>query len=94
MRRKIVYSRHADADLARLEAFIAAESRGNAARAITRIIRGLQNLQDLPDLGKEVGDGFRQLVLRHGKGGYIIRYRVLDDIILITRIWHGKEERR
>lgn len=94
MRRTITYARRADADLVRLEAFIATESRRQATRAIARILRGLQNLQDLPELGKEVGDGFRQLVLRHGKSGYVIRYRVLEDTILITRIWHGKESRR
>ncbi len=93
MRRKIIYSQHADADLARLEAFIAADSKRQAARAIARIIRGLQNLQDFPELGKEVGDGFRQIVLRHGKNGYVIRYRVLDTTVLITRIWHGLEDR-
>lgn len=93
MRRKLVYSQHADADLERLEIFIAAESKRQAARAIARILRGLQNLQRMPELGKDIGDGFRQLILRHGKSGYVIRYRVLEDSILITRIWHGKEER-
>jgi plasmid stabilization system protein ParE len=94
VRRKLVYSQHADADLERLEAFIAAESKRQAARAIARILRGLQNLQRLPELGKEIGDGYRQLILRHGKSGYVIHYRVLDDAILITRLWHGKEDRR
>jgi plasmid stabilization system protein ParE len=47
----------------------------------------------MPELGKEIGDGYRQLVLRHGKSGYVIHYRVLSDTILITRIWHGREER-
>lgn len=93
MRRKLTYSQHADADLARLEAFIAKESRRQAARAIARVLRGLQNLQDFPELGKDIGEGFRQLVLRYGKSGYVIRYRVLDEAILITRIWHGKERR-
>jgi plasmid stabilization system protein ParE len=94
VRRKLVYSQHADADLERLEVFIAAESKRQAARAIARILRGLQNLQQMPELGKDIGDGFRQLVLRHGKSGYVIHYRVLGDSVLITRIWHGKEERR
>ncbi|MBL8544923.1 MAG: type II toxin-antitoxin system RelE/ParE family toxin [Hyphomonadaceae bacterium] len=93
MRRKLIYSRHADADLERLQVFIATESKRQAARAIARIIRGLRNLRRFPDLGKETGDGYRQLVLRHGKSGYIIRYRVFDDTVLITRIWHGKEDR-
>ncbi len=92
MRRKLIYARRVDADLERLHAFIATESRRNAARAIARILKGLRNLEDLPDLGKEIDEGVRQLVLRHGKSGYVIRYRVLDDAILITRIWHGRED--
>jgi len=93
VRRKLIYSRRADVDLERLEKFIATESRRQATRAVARILRGLQNLQDLPELGRDIGDGVRQFVLRHGKSGYVIRYRVLEDAILITRIWHGLEDR-
>jgi plasmid stabilization system protein ParE len=93
VRRKIVYSQRADADLARLEEFIATESRRQAARAIARILRGLRNLEHFPEMGKDIGEGFRELVLRYGKSGYVIRYRVADDAVLITRIWHGKEDR-
>lgn len=93
MRRKIVYSRRADADLARLEEFIAAESRRSAARAIARILRGLQNLERFPEMGRDVGEGYRELILRYGKSGYVIRYRVTDHTVVITRIWHGKEDR-
>jgi plasmid stabilization system protein ParE len=93
VRRKITYSQRADADLARLEEFIAAESRRNAARAISRILRGLQNLERFPEIGRDIGEGYRELVLRYGKSGYVIRYRVTDDAVLITRIWHGKEDR-
>lgn len=94
MRRKLVYSQRADADLARLELFIATQSKREAARAIARILRGLQNLQRFPELGTDIGESFRQLVLRYGRNGYVIRYRVLNDSILITRIWHSKEARR
>jgi len=75
VRRKIVYSQRADADLARLEEFIATESRHQAIRAIARILRGLRNLQDFPELGRDIGEGYRELVLRYGKSGYVIRYR-------------------
>jgi plasmid stabilization system protein ParE len=44
-------------------------------------------------MGKDVGDGVRQLVLRYGKSGYVIRYRVTDEAVIISRIWHGKENR-
>src|SRR5262245_21855501 len=81
VRRKIVYAQRADADLARLEEFIANESRRQASRAIERILRGLRNLEHFPEMGRDVGEGYRELVLRHGRSGYVIRYRVLDDAI-------------
>lgn len=39
--------------------------------------------------------GIRQIVVRFGASGYIVRYAVLpaDGNILITRIWHGREDR-
>ena len=93
MRRRIVFSRRAGADLDRLEAFLATESRGRAERAVARILRGMRNLEDFSELGVAMEGGLRQLALRYGKSGYVVRYHILDDIVLITRIWHGREDR-
>lgn len=37
----------------------------------------------------------RQIVIRFGASGYIVRYVVLPETadILVTRIWHGREAR-
>jgi plasmid stabilization system protein ParE len=37
----------------------------------------------------------RQIVIRFGASGYIIRYTILHETadVLITRIWHGREVR-
>jgi hypothetical protein len=37
----------------------------------------------------------RQIVVRFGASGYIVRYAALlgEGDILITRIWHGREAR-
>ncbi len=39
--------------------------------------------------------GIRQIVIRFGASGYIVRYNVRADTkdILIMRIWHGREAR-
>jgi toxin ParE1/3/4 len=53
-------------------------------------------LQEYPDLGMPTGDAdIRQIVVRFGASGYIVRYVSLpeDGNILITRIWHGREAR-
>ncbi|MCC6787646.1 MAG: type II toxin-antitoxin system RelE/ParE family toxin [Hyphomonadaceae bacterium] len=36
----------------------------------------------------------RGFTFKHDKSSYFVRYRVTDDLVAITRIWHGKEERR
>jgi toxin ParE1/3/4 len=37
----------------------------------------------------------RQLVIRFGASGYILRYSILSETgdILVTRVWHGRETR-
>jgi toxin ParE1/3/4 len=53
-------------------------------------------LQDFPALGMPTEDAdIRQIVVRFGLSGYIIRYVVLaeSDDILVTRIWRGREAR-
>jgi hypothetical protein len=51
--------------------------------------RNFQNL-GMPTANVDI----RQLVVRFGASGYIVRYASLPPDILITRIWHGREERR
>jgi toxin ParE1/3/4 len=37
--------------------------------------------------------GVRQIVIRFGTSGYIVRYVAEPDDIVVTRIWHGREAR-
>jgi toxin ParE1/3/4 len=56
----------------------------------------IERLQEFPDLGMTTEDpDIRQIVVRFGCSGYIVRYAALreDGNILITRIWHGPEAR-
>ncbi len=36
----------------------------------------------------------RNAYIRFGHSGYVVRYKIEGDAVLITRIWHGKEARR
>ena len=59
------------------------------------ILSAIERLQDFPDRGLPTGDGIRQIVIKFGTSGYVIRYAIIPETedILITRIWHGREER-
>ena len=92
----ILLSRDAVEDVERLRIFLDRANPGAARRALTLIWTAIERLQDFPALGMPTADpDIRQIVLRFGASGYIVRYAVLPETadILITRIWHGRETR-
>lgn len=93
MARTVRYLRSAEDDLQRIGAFLSSETQGRAERAIDRLERGLANLCAFPEMGVAVDGGLRQMVIRDPWNAFVVRYRVADDAILVTRIWHGLEER-
>ena len=53
-------------------------------------------VEHVPEIGTPTKDpGIRQIVVRFGRYGYIVRYAVLpaNGAIFVTRIWHGREAR-
>lgn len=93
MARRIAVSLRARADLIRLREFIETESAASARLAIERLLNGVRLLRDFPELGVRVRAPFRHLILPHGKSGYVVRYRLTKEEVVIVRIWHGKENR-
>ena len=88
---KVTYTERAGRDLIRLRDFVR-QKNPQAAQIVSRqLIKNIQSLVDLPQMGTPVEelDDFRELVARD----YIVRYRVLSDEIVILNIWHGKEDR-
>jgi toxin ParE1/3/4 len=93
MPRSVRYLRSAEADLERIGAFLNKETLGRAERAIDRLERGLTNLAAFPEMGVAVDGGLRQMVIRDRWNAFVVRYRFTDNAILVTRIWHGLENR-
>jgi plasmid stabilization system protein ParE len=92
----ILLSRDAIDDIERLRSFLDQNNPDAARRALASIWTAIGRLQEFPELGMPTEDaGIRQIVVRFGVSGYIVRYAVLreDGNILITRIWHGREAR-
>jgi toxin ParE1/3/4 len=90
----ILLSPEAVEDVERLRSFLDPRNPGAAQRALLSIWTAVDRLQEFPDLGTITADsGIRQLVIRFGSSGYIVRYATLPPDILITRIWHGREAR-
>ena len=82
-------------DLKGLLEFIEPHSTQAAARAIESLLASAEGLLEFPEMGRPWGGepDFRELPVKFGARGYVIRYRLLDDEILIVRVWHALEQR-
>ena len=92
----ILLSPDAIEDVERVRAFLDDANKGAARRALALIWTTIERLQDFPALGMPTEDpDIRQIVIRFGASGYIIRYAILHETsdVLITRVWHGREAR-
>lgn len=92
----IIFSPDAVEDIERLRHFLTQTNPHAAQRAVTEILVAIERLTEFPDLGMSTRDAdIRQIVIRFGSSGYVVRYAVGAESkdILITRIWHGRETR-
>jgi toxin ParE1/3/4 len=92
----ILLSQEAASDIERVREFLDIHNPEAAKRALRVIFAALERLQDFPELGRPTEDvDIRQIVIRFGAAGYIVRYTVLPDSgdVLVLRVWHGREVR-
>lgn len=92
----ILYSPEALSDIDRVRNFLEIRNPRAAMSAMQAIRAALARVEATPLIGKPTKEpDIRQIVVRFGRYGYIVRYSVLspDQTILVTRIWHGREAR-
>lgn len=92
---KLVWLPEAQDDLRRLYEFIKPHSPDAAARAVNTLVSSAETLQDFPQKGRpwQPDPKFRELSVSFGAGGYIVRYREHESLIVIVRVWHAREVR-
>jgi plasmid stabilization system protein ParE len=94
---KLVYSAEAVADLRRLHDFVAEQNPLTARRLSKSLRDGIKRLKQFPRMGRRVrqsADVWAPEEIRDWvTGAYIARYLLLDETIVILRIWHQKENR-
>jgi len=68
----------------------------NAKSAIRAVREGAKQLQDYPEAGRSMGDrtGRRELFVTFGVGGYVLRYVLDEQTVVVIRVWHAREKRR
>lgn len=94
MNRRVVLRPAAERDLYRLVDFLAKLDETAARRRQMWLQESLRRLARHPFMGKPgPRASLRQRTLKFGKSSYLVRYLVIDDAVIVTRIWHGKENR-
>jgi plasmid stabilization system protein ParE len=94
---RLIWSRAALLDVARLHRFLADKNPAAAQRAVKAIRQGVQVLAQQPGIGRPIADlpdEFREWVIDFGDSGYLARYRFegLDtDAVLILAVRHQRE---
>lgn len=91
---QIIYSQAAIQDLERLREFLKPKNPSAAQRAAKTIIQGIKALGELPYIGRPIDalpQDFRDWLIDFGHSGYIVRYRINTDTIVILAIRHQKE---
>lgn len=87
---KLTFTNRAGRDLARLREFLNQKNPQAARRASQQLSENIRSLLKHPKLGTALtvpGD-YRELVARD----YIVRYRLVENEIVILNVWHGRED--
>lgn len=81
-------------DLNRLHDFLVEKSPNSTLRAVRAILKGERSLGDRPQIGRRL-DGlppeYRELVVKFGRGAYVVFYSFNGSRALILAILHGRE---
>ena len=73
----IVFSPDSLSDIERIREFLDINNPEAAKRALRVIFAALEKVQEFPDLGRPTEDAeMRQIVIRFGAAGYIVRYTI------------------
>jgi plasmid stabilization system protein ParE len=80
-------------DLQRLREFLLPLDKAAARKAVVAVQGAVQLLHSHPFLGRPVSDmpDYRDVIIPFGSAGYVLRYRIQADAVLIVALKHTKE---
>lgn len=95
MSRKVFLRPAAERDLLRLAEFIVEKNPEAASEIQAGLRHAILSLGDFSERGRPgPRDDMRELIVSIAAAKYVIRYQLTQDAVRITRIWHGREDRR
>ncbi|MDB5431041.1 MAG: toxin ParE1/3/4 [Caulobacter sp.] len=90
---KLIWTSKAHGDLVRLHAFLAPVAPIPAKRALQLIVQAAKRLVEHPRMGERIEGHESREVRRLIVSDYELQYELVGDILYVTRIWHGREDR-
>lgn len=91
---RLIWTPQALADVQRLYRFLAGKNTDAARRAVQTIRQGVKVLTQQPGMGRPIEDlpiEFREWLIDFGDSGYVARYRLDGDVIVVLAVRHQKE---
>jgi plasmid stabilization system protein ParE len=91
---RLIWSRPALLDVARLHDFLAPKSPDAAKRAVRAIRHGIKALGKHPQIGRpveEMAPEFREWVIEFGHGAYVALYHYDGKRVVMLAVRHGRE---
>lgn len=91
---QVIFAPAALRDLERLREFLRPKNPAAAERAAEAIIQGIQELGKFPHIGRpveELPEEYREWLIDFGDSGYIARYRLDGDTVVVLTLRHQKE---
>lgn len=91
---RVVFSQAAIRDLSRLSTFLEGKSPSAAQRASKAIVEGVEDLELFPSMGRLIEglpEQYREWLIGFGDSGYVVRYHIGEEKVVILRVRHQKE---
>lgn len=94
---RVIYTPAALRDLERLREFLREKNPAAARQASQSIIRATRALGAHPQMGRLIDDlptDYREWPIEFGDSGYVVRYRIAGEVLVILTIRHQRETDR
>ncbi|KAF0807549.1 hypothetical protein A167_02881 [Alcanivorax sp. S71-1-4] len=91
---QVIFAPAALRDLQRLRDFLRPKNVDAARRAGEAIRQGVQVLSAHPQMGllvEDLPEQYREWLIDFGDSGYVVRYCIADDAVIILAVRHQKE---
>ena len=91
---RVIWSPAALLDVQRLYRFLAPQNIDAAKQAVKALRKGVKVLQLQSGIGRPIDDmpeEFRAWIIDFGDSGYVARYRIDSEVVMILAVRHQKE---